>query len=129
MQVLITGSREFSDEALMRSVFLRLRREFGHFSVLVGDARGADSIAFNLCHEFFVPCRVFVARWDQFGKRAGLVRNESMVRSLSSHAVCCAFFVPGVRCSGTSHCSSAAARSGVSVRYFTQPDPNQLSLF
>lgn len=88
MIVAVTGWREYTDEAFIRR-HLEPWRTFclGAGRILhvrVGDAPGADAMVLRWCleHRDQVSCRVFRANWDKYGKRAGPVRNEQMLRGI-----------------------------------------------
>jgi hypothetical protein len=82
MRVLVCGGRDFDDARLMNSVLDRLHTE-NFFTVLIhGNARGADKIA-----DAWASCRgvprepyeVPQGEWDEFGKKAGPLRNQRML--------------------------------------------------
>jgi hypothetical protein len=41
-------------------------------------ARGADMLGFQFAREHGVKCYQFPADWNQYGKRAGFIRNKQM---------------------------------------------------
>lgn len=103
--VLVTGSRDWADEAAVRGALNELEPDV----VIVGDCpSGADLHARNWCMESGSRLRVFAAHWTRLGRYAGPERNGRMVRALANcrndgdecHAV--AFPLPGGK--GTQGC-------------------------
>jgi len=78
MKVLITGSRTWTDKEAIRRELMKL--PIG--SILVhGDCKtGADAIAESLSIELGFETRKYPADWDTHGKKAGPIRNGSMLR-------------------------------------------------
>lgn len=76
MKVLICGDRRWLDEAAVRKrmSFLKLDTE-----LIVGDCRGADTMAYKIAGEMGFVRRQFVASWGQYGKAAGPIRNREML--------------------------------------------------
>lgn len=84
MRILITGSRNWSDAGIIeQALFDILRDGYAPRSVTIvhGDCpTGADSLANQIAerHGFFVERHP--ADWKKFGKRAGFIRNNEMVK-------------------------------------------------
>lgn len=88
--------------------------------IRVGCARGVDAIVRRS-----FPCLVHSARWDELGKRAGMVRNEEMLdaaladvrvdgtHGIASRAALLAFPREGGR--GTQGCIQAALKRSMTV--------------
>lgn len=124
MRVLITGSRQWLDQAKLYeeldAVFqpwLANARElpqiaFEGFTVVHGGAPGADALAgqwvFDRRDADIPPeAEVHPALWNVHGRRlAGKIRNTEMVR-LGADVVL-AFLVPGAQNAGTRHCLETA---------------------
>ena len=81
MRLLVTGGRDYSDEATVT----RVLNEIMPAVLIVGDARGADALArewataTNIERGEPVLLHVFDADWDRYGKRAGPIRNQRML--------------------------------------------------
>jgi hypothetical protein len=76
MKILVTGSREWCDEALVRRHLARYPKE----TVLVhGDAHGADRIAAKIAKSLGFIVRPYPAAWETLGRAAGGVRNQEML--------------------------------------------------
>lgn len=46
--------------------------------VVSGGANGVDKLGERLAKASLLPCKVFAADWNKYGKRAGYVRNSEM---------------------------------------------------
>lgn len=87
MNIGIIGGRDFTNYELAREKF----QDYfcSHFSsrplenvkcIVSGGAKGADRIAENIAAEFKLEMKIFPADWETYGKKAGPMRNESIVR-------------------------------------------------
>lgn len=85
MRLLVTGSRDFHDEFLMRHELEAVKLYSEQVGVKVtlvhGAARGADTLAEKIAADFGWDIESHPADWDKFGKRAGYVRNQEMLDS------------------------------------------------
>lgn len=75
--ILITGSRYWTNEALIRAVLEQLPR--GSIVVHGHNPRGADAIADRIAQELGLEVRRYPADWDTHGKQAGPLRNQQML--------------------------------------------------
>ena len=82
MIVLVCGSRTFKDRELMWSKLdWYQRHEQWYFTLLIhGDAKGADRMAQAWAHNRGIAERAYPAEWDLYGKRAGYIRNQQMLK-------------------------------------------------
>ena len=75
-RVLVCGTRNFTDEKVIRDVLRRLPKG----SVIIeGGAKGADRIAEKIGGELGLEVLEFAADWDKKGRAAGLIRNQQML--------------------------------------------------
>lgn len=104
-RVLITGSRDWVDEATIRDA---LQAEWETGAVLVHGAcpSGADSIADRLWTGAIEP---HPAEWSRYGRRAGPIRNAAMVARGAD--VCLAFIRRNSR--GACHLANLAEQAGI----------------
>lgn len=65
--------------------------------------------------------RLVAADWANLGRKAGIVRNQEMVRDGAD--LCLVFLMSGAENRGTKDCWSRAERAGIPVRVFTQEAP------
>lgn len=82
-----------------------------------GAARGADSIADHVVHEHFPDVEIipFPAAWVTYGKAAGIVRNDHMVRGFEPDFVL-AFLEMSAANGGTSDLITRAANFGIPTK-------------
>lgn len=91
MIVLVCGGRDFSDRGLLNSSLDRVRSKYNEGLVILhGAAKGADLMAEDWCKSRQVPYIGVPARWDEYGKRAGMIRNR-MMRDVFMPEACVAF--------------------------------------
>lgn len=79
MRVLVCGSRDYEDKALMFSM-LDDFDDTHHFGTIIeGGARGADTLAAEWAHLRHIPILEFEANWNEYGRSAGPIRNREML--------------------------------------------------
>lgn len=115
LRVLVTGSRDFKDESIIRreleAVGLDARRNSARVTLVHGAARGADTIAAAVARSLGWRVEAHPAQWDTLGKRAGYVRNAVMVDS----GVDVVLGFPIGESRGTRMCIDLARRRGVAT--------------
>jgi hypothetical protein len=75
-RVLVCGDRRWSD----RDVVERELKHHGATEVIHGGAKGADACADYVAHYILnLPVTPFRARWDEYGRSAGPIRNQLML--------------------------------------------------
>lgn len=134
LRILVTGSRDWTDRATIRRALVKALDQnwTGGRAVLVhGGARGADTIAeeeWRILRDLGpirtdgpaeppgwwlagLDIEAHPARWGDYGKRAGMVRNAEMVRA--GVTVCLAFPLGESR--GTRGCMALAEKAGIPV--------------
>jgi hypothetical protein len=81
-KLIVAGGRDFNDYELLSKKLESFRvaawEVADELEVVSGGARGADSLGERWAKENHVPCIVFPAEWNVYGKRAGPIRNEQM---------------------------------------------------
>lgn len=123
-RVIVTGSRDWSDEQLVRDALDRLLDELTvpgacrELVIVHGDCpTGADFFAgrwgFDSAHQG-VEVEAHPAGWNAHGKAAGPLRNAHMV-SLGAD-LCLAFPLPLGPSRGTRDCMKKADAAGIPVR-------------
>lgn len=80
----IIGSRNFTDYErlceVMVTFFLDSRHGYGIKEIISGAAVGADSLGAKWAREHGVRLTEFKPDWDKYGKAAGPIRNEEIVK-------------------------------------------------
>lgn len=110
MKVIVCGGRNFFDSRAVFSALDAVNEKHGVSVVIHGRARGADDLAGRWADEKGIPVAEYAADWEQFGKRAGPVRNREMITKGKGEALV-AF--PGG--AGTRDMIRAAAEAGLPV--------------
>jgi len=96
MKIAIIGSRDFSNYDLLTKTLEHLKPNITQ--VISGAARGADSLGEQWAKENQIDTLIFPANWGLYGKRAGFIRNEDIIKNCD----CCIAFWDG-KSKGTAH--------------------------
>jgi hypothetical protein len=76
MKVIVAGSRTIYDYAVVKDAIEKSGFEITE--LVSGGARGVDRLGERYAEENSIPTKVFIPKWDKYGKRAGYLRNEMM---------------------------------------------------
>ena len=118
MKLCVTGSRTLpNDDRIVRAL-----NALRPTTIIHGGARGADQFAHAWAREHNVDVQVFPAQWEKHGKRAGMIRNEEMLR-LSRPDLLLAF--PHGRAIGTRHAIHTARALGIPVQVISSHPEGQ----
>ena len=79
MRVVVTGGRDFTDKDFIWSQLSHVHQKTPITLLIQGDARGVDRICRDWAIRHDVPTQDCPADWDNLGRRAGHVRNQSMI--------------------------------------------------
>ena len=109
--VIIAGSREFSDYDLLCEKCDKIFSRRKPTAILCGEARGADLLGKRYAKEHGIPVWSFPAKWDEYGKAAGMMRNKQMLAFADALV---AFWDGESR--GTENMLDIAANKGIPVR-------------
>jgi YspA, cpYpsA-related SLOG family len=106
---LVTGSRDWTDEC---SVLYEIAFTIPSTAILVqGGAKGLDT-TFGRLWARWGPQEVYPADWQQYGRSAGMIRNQEMVNLKPD--LCLAFIKNDSP--GASGCLEMARDAGIPVR-------------
>ena len=103
MKIAIIGSRDFNDYGLLTETLEHLKSNVTQ--VISGAARGADSLGEQWAKENQIDTLISPANWTLYGKRAGFVRNEDIIKNCD---FCIAFW--DGKSKGTNHMIDLAKR-------------------
>ena len=79
MKLAIVGSRGFEDYELLKKYVLS-KVDIDEVEMIVsGGAKGADTLAEQFALEFGKNMSLHYPNWEQYGKCAGMIRNQSIV--------------------------------------------------
>ncbi len=117
--IIIEGSRGFFDPLLFETEFkniLSFGKKFEYeFTVLSGNAKGADKMGIEMAKKYNLPFEVFKPDWIKNGRSAGVIRNVEMANS----ADFCICFWDG-KSPGTNHMRNICKRKNIvlkTIRY------------
>ncbi|HET8631635.1 MAG TPA: SLOG family protein [Thermomicrobiales bacterium] len=77
--VLVCGPRDFTDRGAVFAILDALRP--GPSRIVAGDARGVDALALAWAADRGIERKTYRADWAKWGRRAGPIRNEAMLRA------------------------------------------------
>lgn len=80
-KLIVAGGRDFTDyERVHAEIFSLAENELGDHAVSIvsGMARGADAMGTAVARNENIKLYEFPADWNQYGKRAGMIRNSNM---------------------------------------------------
>ena len=81
LKVIIAGGRDFTDTQYAADSLVKLVEDNmlpDTFTVISGNARGADKVGEYLAELWNLPLEIYPADWNQHGKSAGYIRNSQM---------------------------------------------------
>lgn len=81
MRILVTGSRNWENEARIRFAFRTMAQQYAATDITVVHGAcptGADALADKIAREWGFHVETHPADWGTHGKRAGFVRNAHM---------------------------------------------------
>lgn len=110
MRVVVFGGRDFQDDVLANKTLDELHA-IHRFSVVIdGMARGADTLGFKWAKSAGVLSERYPADWKRYGRAAGPIRNEQMIREGKPDM---GVMFPGG--TGTEHMRKAMKQAGIPV--------------
>lgn len=86
-KVIIAGGRDFLDYNLLREKVDKIlidKRASHKIVIISGCARGADTLALRYASENVLDVEKYPADWDQYGKKAGYIRNVEMAENANA---------------------------------------------
>jgi hypothetical protein len=118
-KVLICGSRFYTHYGKVLHYIRRLKATSvnGDIVIIAGGARGADTLAVKAAIACGLPFREYPAQWEKYGKKAGPIRNQTMV-DMETPDIVVAFHENIDGSKGTKDMVSRARKSGVPVVVF-----------
>jgi len=82
MKVAIVGSRSISDQMFVETLFNCFVYIFGKpTKIISGGARGIDSFGAEFAGTNKIELQVFRPDWSKYGKKAGFIRNEDIIKN------------------------------------------------
>ena len=118
-RIIICGGRHFDDysrlESVMNDVMSKIAPWRDVIEIVSGHCEGADQLGELYASNHDLPCKVFPAQWEKYGRSAGPIRNSEMVNyaSEAEMPVVVAFRSP--RTKGTNDTVKKAEKHGFKV--------------
>lgn len=119
MRVIVAGSRGFNDYELMKEKLLLFfsNLELEDIEIVSGTASGADKLGEKFAKEHGCSIKRFPAEWNEYGRKAGMIRNNEM----ADYADACVCFWDG-HSKGTAGMARIADRKGLNLRIVIETD-------
>lgn len=116
-RLVISGSRTFTDYSIVEKwlEWLYYRKPFTIINS--GGARGVDNSGEIFAYKYNIPLRIFIPRWDKYGKRAGMRRNNEMAKESD---ILFAFW--DLKSRGTRHMIRYSLRRKLDVYLYSIPE-------
>ena len=111
MKVIIAGGRDFKDYNRLKEVCDKILINQNNIEIISGTAGGADTLGERYAQEKGYEVKKFPAKWDEYGKKAGYLRNQEM----GEYADGLIAFWDG-QSKGTKHMIDIANKKGLKVR-------------
>jgi glycerophosphoryl diester phosphodiesterase len=77
-RVIIAGGRDFDDFRFLCKKCMAKLQNKADVTIVSGTANGADKLGEKFANFMGYEIKQFPANWDEFGKRAGYLRNKEM---------------------------------------------------
>ena len=77
MKIIVAGGRDFNNRIALNNVLSNIISPKEDV-IICGDARGADILGAEWAAQHQVPIQHHPAKWDEYGKSAGYIRNAEM---------------------------------------------------
>lgn len=76
MKLIIAGSRHI--DICYEDMYEYMPEDWANLEIVSGMADGPDWEGVRLANVHKLPCHMFPADWDKFGRQAGIIRNKQM---------------------------------------------------
>ncbi len=117
MRILVCGDRHWQNRLAIQRELVRLRKILGQtqYTIIEGEAKGADTLARKVAESLGWSVMRFFAEWDRFGKAAGPIRNRRMLDEGKPDLVI-AFHANIERSRGTKDMVEQAKKRGIETK-------------
>lgn len=110
MRICVCGGRDYNDREKLWRVMDTAKAIMPNFTLIHGDAKGADSLADDWARHREINVERFPADWDKHKRAAGPIRNRQMIAS----GIDLLIAFPGGR--GTADMVAACKKAEVAVK-------------
>lgn len=111
MRVIIAGGRNFNDYEFLKTKCNHILQNQDEVIIISGGAKGADALGERYAKERGYTLESFPAKWGEYGKKAGMIRNTEMADNSDSLIA----FWDG-KSKGTKHMIDTATKKQLPVR-------------
>ena len=108
-RAIVCGSRDWNDRTKVKVMMGRLQYA-GYQTIIEGEARGADTMARQEALKLGMHVVAMPAKWNVYGKKAGIVRNQAMLDKKPDLVLAFDMGTPG-----TAHMIAIAKKANVQV--------------
>lgn len=118
-RIMVTGSRDWDNKQTIDHALFNYWYTAGRVNDIVlveGGAKGADALAKGCWEAAGLQTEQYPADWDQYGKRAGILRN---LRMLDTQPEAVLAFIKR-NSPGATHAATEAERRGIPVYYYRE---------
>ena len=88
MKLAVVGSRTFNDYDLLKSKLDAIHQRKPITLIVSGGAKGTDSLSEKWAKENNVETLIFIPDWEKYGKKAGFLRNEDIIKNADAVVAC-----------------------------------------
>ena len=81
MKLAVVGSRDFNDYGLLKIKLDQIHKRKPITLIVSGGAKGADKLSERWASENNIETLIFIPDWNKFGKRAGFLRNDDIIKN------------------------------------------------
>ena len=81
MKLAIVGSRTFTNFKRLEEFAIENIKISQITTVISGGAVGADKLAEEFAKKYDIPIQIFYPNWKKYGKIAGFIRNEKIIKN------------------------------------------------
>lgn len=110
MRVLVFGGRDYKNVSAVFHALTALHTKRGISLIIEGGAPGADRLGRQWAEQNGIPVQTFEAKWAEYGKAAGPIRNGKMLEEGKPEGAVC---FPGGR--GTADMLAKCEAAGIKV--------------
>lgn len=81
MKLAVVGSRTFNDYDILKNKLIQINERVPITLIISGGAYGADKMAERWAAENNIKTLIFLPDWQKYGKSAGFIRNEDIIKN------------------------------------------------